>query len=956
MSSEAGENFYKNFGKYQFICKLAEGGMGIIYKAFDPELNRFVAIKILKIQERDFVKRFIREAKIQASLDHPCICKVFEAGEINGQTYIAMQLIRGRSLEELIRELSPETKVKIIKEIAEALHEAHKTGLIHRDIKPGNIMVEFTEEGKFLPYIVDFGLARHREITDKTITRMIIGTPAYMAPEQAKGQIHLLDRRTDVYGLGASLYTILTGKPPFQGSTLEIIKKVVEEDPIPPRKLSPEISKDLETIILKCLEKDPNRRYESAKALAEDLERFLNGEPIKARKPSVFYKFSKLIKKNRTAASFLLFGLVFSLFFGLMAIKTRLQQRKITSLAREYDLEVKYIENFLWYTYTKPLHDVRGELTLIKDRIKLFEKLIEKEAPVSKGPGYYALGRVYMILNDYKTAYKYLKSAWNDYKYKVPEVNYALGITLAMIYQEELEKTKLVENIKLRDRKIQSLKKKYLQKSIQLINSGSSRGMQPWKFGEGILALLEGKYSEAAKKFNSTFEKFPWLYEAKKLEGDAYVLKAEELQKQGFPKKALSLYEKAIEVYTYLSQQSESFPAVYQSLCNVETRIVELFTQSLKPSPRTHFEKAVSFCKKALTANPEDIISYGLITNAYIKWGMNLIFRGKSPLKTLNEALFYTKRGLSLKPNDPLLRTKRGDIFLIMASYERASGKEPVHHLNQAIENYRKVLATNPFNSESLDGLAGAYWNKGSYLASVGRNPLPSFKAAISTIEKLLKIEKGFTSAYNSLGNIYLDKSLYENLSQKNPLPSIESSIFFYKKALQLNPSSALYMSNLGLALYLKANYLFTMNRLKEKDILTEAEKLLTEAKKLIPAIVWTYVSMAQINILKARIKMRNSDNPESNFSEAIKCLKECLSLSGEYPEVYEMLLQVYKWKAIWEISKGYYKKAKETISTGLKLADNVLRKRAGTAGIIAIKGIFYHLRAKISKNSPGFS
>ena len=162
-------------------------------------------------------------------------------------------------------------------------------------------------------------------------------------------------------------------------------------------------------------------------------------------------------------------------------------------------------------------------------------------------------------------------------------------------------------------------------------------------------------------------------------------------------------------------------------------------------------------------------------------------------------------------------------------------------------------------------------------------------------------------------------------------------------------------MSNLGLALYLKANYLFTMNRLEEKDILTEAEKLLTEAKKLNPAIVWTYVSMAQINILKARIKMRNSDNPESNFSETIKCLKECLDLSGEYPEVYEMLLQVYKWKAIWEISKGYYKKAKETISTGLKLADNVLRKRAGTAGIIALKGIFYHLRAKISKNSQDF-
>ena len=284
--------------RYEVTELIGTGGMGKVYKAFDRKLKRQVALKFLRGADAALERRFLQEAQAQARVDHPAVCKVYEVGRIGDDPYIAMQLIDGETLRDAAKHLSIPQKLNIVMEIAEALHAAHKLGLVHRDIKPANILIESVSDGQ-RAFITDFGLARDTQEPGETVQGAVLGTPQYMAPEQAKGDLQRVDARTDVYGLGATLYEVLTGKPAFEGQThLQTLFRMMNEEPVRPRKHLPSIPPDVESIVLKCLEKEPSRRYASAKELAQDLHAALHGEPIKARPPSVTARFGRKLKRN----------------------------------------------------------------------------------------------------------------------------------------------------------------------------------------------------------------------------------------------------------------------------------------------------------------------------------------------------------------------------------------------------------------------------------------------------------------------------------------------------------------------------------------------------------------------------------------------------------------------------------------------------------------------------------
>ncbi|MCI0412247.1 serine/threonine protein kinase, partial [bacterium] len=305
------------FGRYQRIELIGQGGMGKVYKAYDPVLDRYVALKLIQSNAPESAIRFSTEAKAQAKVNHPHVCKIYEVGEAEGIRYIAMQLINGRALTDVAQELNFPQIAKILKQVAEGVHAAHQAGLIHRDLKPSNILVEKTEQGELIPYVLDFGLVREMNAGGLTLSGVLIGTPSYMSPEQARGQTRGVDSRTDVYSLGVTCYELLTKSLPFEAeTTVDILLKLLNEDPASPRQKNPDIPADLEKIALKCLEKDPALRYHSALALAEDLGRFIEGEPIHARAPSLAYRLSKKAKKNQ--ALFLTGGLAAILLLAFL--------------------------------------------------------------------------------------------------------------------------------------------------------------------------------------------------------------------------------------------------------------------------------------------------------------------------------------------------------------------------------------------------------------------------------------------------------------------------------------------------------------------------------------------------------------------------------------------------------------------------------------------------------------
>ena len=294
-----------NFGDYELLDEIGRGGQGVVYRARQRSLNRTVALKVIGLGHwatEAHLKRFRREAEAAASLDHSGIVPIYEVGEHDGSCYFSMKFVEGGQLDELVkREPMPIRRaVELIAKVARTVHYAHEHRILHRDIKPGNILVD--QKGE--PHLTDFGLARLVE-TESTVTRTleVLGTPSYMAPEQAIGNNAQLTAATDVYGLGAVFYQLLTGHPPFAGgTTYETIKLLLDTDPRQPRLWNSKIDRDLSTICLKCLEKDPKRRYRSALALAEDLERWLKHEPILARHTGILARGKKWVRRNPTSA------------------------------------------------------------------------------------------------------------------------------------------------------------------------------------------------------------------------------------------------------------------------------------------------------------------------------------------------------------------------------------------------------------------------------------------------------------------------------------------------------------------------------------------------------------------------------------------------------------------------------------------------------------------------------
>lgn len=369
LSSSDGQRIVDQFGDYELLGEIARGGMGVVYKARQKSLNRIVALKMIlsgSIAGDEEVKRFYSEAGSAAQLEHPNIVPVFEIGEINGQHFFTMGLVDGGSLDSLLKDspLPSRAAVELMVRIADAIHYAHELGIIHRDLKPANILlasaVRSTSTGsthnslteqrtaktstgienassvniEWIPKVSDFGLAKQmNSASDLTGTGQILGTPSYMPPEQANGQSDLIGPPADVYALGAILYRMLAGRPPFQAATpLETIMQLTTQEPIPIRQLIPTLPADLETICMRCLQKDPSRRYPSAKEFELDLRRWLAGDPIQARPISRYERTIRWVRKHPTLSASVGVGIA-----AILAIVAILY-RSNASLAHERDV------------------------------------------------------------------------------------------------------------------------------------------------------------------------------------------------------------------------------------------------------------------------------------------------------------------------------------------------------------------------------------------------------------------------------------------------------------------------------------------------------------------------------------------------------------------------------------------------------------------------------------------
>ena len=329
----------RKLGRFELSSCLGTGGFGTVWKAHDPELDRDVAVKVPRRGQLSPAEQeqFLREARVAAQLNHPNIVRVHEIGRDNDTIYIVSDLVHGMSLSQWLRErgrLTPVEAAQLCSKVASALEHAHRHGIVHRDLKPANIMMDSAGE----PQVMDFGLAK-RDVGEITMTvdGQILGTPAYMSPEQAGGQAHHVDPRSDVYSLGVVLFEMLTGEIPFRGSVRMLISQVLHEEAPSPRKLAGNVPRDLETICLKCLTKQRLKRYPTAQALQDELQRFVNGHPIKARPVSSLGRLWRWCRRKPLAAALAATVAFLAVAGPYAAIRERNHRTQISTLVQSQE-------------------------------------------------------------------------------------------------------------------------------------------------------------------------------------------------------------------------------------------------------------------------------------------------------------------------------------------------------------------------------------------------------------------------------------------------------------------------------------------------------------------------------------------------------------------------------------------------------------------------------------------
>jgi len=761
---------WKHYRNLRFV---AEGGMGRVFKAFDPSLKRVVALKFLRREDPELVTRFVLEAQNQAKVEHPNICKVFEVGEWQGQSYIAMQFIKGETLECAALGMNLLEKAKVMEAVAEAVHAAHRQGLIHRDLKPANIMVEMEERGP-KPTILDFGLAKGMESTGLTVQGLVIGTVHYMAPEQARGEHDKVGRRTDVYGLGATLHKVLTGQAPFAGSEgVDSIRRTVEEDVPSLGRLIEDLPEDLDTIVRKCLEKDPARRYESALAVAEDLRRWREGEPILARKPTYRYLAAKWARRHRLLVGVSAVALLALMITGGMAVHSASTARARARHAQHFGQEAERIEALLRYAHLLPPHNVGPELTQARSRMAVLESEARRAGSLAAGPAAYALGRSHLALGEPEKAKRLLEEAWSE-GLRTPEVALALGRALAASYERALDLTRALPSKELREARERELIRELRDPALARLREGAAAALESPAFHLALVAFMGGRWEEAQAKAQEAMAATPWLFEAKRLEGEALLGRARALQDPGA---ALALLSQAGEAFAAARHLGPSDPATARGEIRM---LAERAARELASG--TKADGTLLLCREALARvrilRPEDGEAPAHLARTLARWAEIQSPLAPAAQSALREARALSGEALALEPENPAVLVVRIPVLLSLGTLAiRSRGLDPLPLYQEALELARKAQRRHPQEPAFPALVAGACMRKMTWEINSGTPPWASFEEGLAQARALREHYPEFSFAYQGLASLWVERAEFERIHGLDPRPSVAAAL-----------------------------------------------------------------------------------------------------------------------------------------------------------------------------------
>ncbi|WP_224243155.1 serine/threonine-protein kinase [Hyalangium gracile] len=997
-----GEQFpVSQWSRYEFISLLGRGGMGEVYKARDRLLGRTVALKFIRGADPDLVMRFLQEARAQARIDHPHVCKVYEAGEVNGKAYIAMQVVGGERLDRAAASMSLPEKLQVMKDAALAMHEAHRLGVIHRDLKPSNILVERGEDGRCFPVIMDFGLAY--EVSHGhglTVTGALMGTPSYMAPEQARGELRSIDRRSDVYSLGATLYELLAGEAPFTDTTLvDTLNKVLHEEPPPLRSRVPQLESDLEIIVLKCLNKEPSQRYPSARALAEDLARFIDGEPILGRRPSLMYRLRRRARKHRAlvgvSAASLATILVLSAFgvrSWLEARRTQQQSEERARLAEQLGQQVKEIEWFLRTTYALPLHDTSQEQQLVRERMAGISARQHELDAHGQGLVHHALGRGYLAMHEFENAHQELTRA-RERGIDSPELHYALGRVLGELFHQAMEETRRGGDAAWVAEQQRALEKQYLEPALQSLERSRGIDLESPRYLEGLIALYRREYDVAEQAAAEAIARAPWVYEARKLAGDVAYARAMERLERGEYDAARERLLEADRLYAQAVESGRSDAWNYEALSQVWLQQAEIDKRQGR-SRKESVERALEAADKGIQAaalrssshtqkayvlmhwyrvmnferggqEPKPILSQWLATasraveldarnaHAYDTLGYAWFMRGlqeawerQDPSRSWDEATAMLTRALELEPDYLWGLNDLGLVQRWRGNYQREHGQDPTQAYAEAERHFRRAAASDPKYLFAHSNLVDLYNAMASYRLSRGLDPEAEVQKALEAGQQAFAIDKNLYSALNHVASAELTRARYLVDTQADPRPAIARAFQHLDQSLSINAKA-------GRTSFYRAlgHLLLALHALKEeRDPATALEagrQALAESLRNDPRC-------ADCRILHARLSLTEADQAKRQGRPVLPHLRQALAEAQQavkmYP-YYESHLELAR--AWWKLARALPpREAVNAVTEGLGQTQLALQLDPNLAHAHALRGALLLERARTERQT----
>lgn len=870
--------------RYDTGILLGQGGMGEVYKAWDPTLERAVALKILHSYSADSARRLLREARAQASLDHPNICRVYEVGEDPDQLYIAMQYIEGETLDQVAPRMTLEEQVRVVAQVAEAIHAAHRTGLIHRDLKPANILVEETADAeRWKPYVVDFGLVHQQDGTALTADGAVLGTPPYMAPEQAQGVVGAVDRRSDVYSLGATLYQLVTGEPVFSGSPMDLVLSTLHREPLHPRRLRPQLPADLATIILHCLEKEPRRRYPSARALAEDLRRFLDGEPILAHPPSWAYRTFKIVRKHRLLAAVVAVATLLVVSLAGVALHTRWQAARRAELAQRFTAEVKDVEWLMRAARMSPRHDIREQRREVARRMDVLEEQASDLGSAARAPASYAVGRGYLVLGDLDQAQDYLTAAW-EAGYRAPEAAYALGLVYGRRYQQELTALRGIGDRTAREQARQRAQETLREPALQLLAASRGAASAVPQYLEGLIAFYEEDSEASLAAAAQALEAAPWLYEAEILRGDVFAHAANGYRDVGNRESAEQAYASAAEAYERATTIAASDVTAYLQHCSARVHRLEMELYGRGEALEERFHQGLATCRLGLEVDPEHP---GILLEISTLWqarARTAATTGEETGPMWREALQAAHRVLEIEPENPTAWHSKAAILSERARMRAEQGEDPEDDFLQALEAARQGAARAPDPVQLLNELGIIQLRRAGYRLSQGIDPRQGLEDAVAAFHQAIELSPDYGYAFNNLGRAHATLARYQSTRGEDPRASLQRSADAYRRAVEINPENAVAWNNLGVTLIDRGEAALDRGDDPRPD-LEQAEESLRRCQQINPEHGPSFNNLGLSAIYRARYLVQRGEDPSEALAAAVPALEETVRL---YPTAFQ--------------------------------------------------------------------